>query len=273
VIETQFGPESSTAAGTSTETVAVSVAGTVGDRDVALAGAFADLAGGLVGDLDVHDLLHTLSEHCVGLLDMTACGVLLADSRGTLSLLAAFPQSAGVLEDLQVQDDEGPCFDSFHSGEAVCIADLAADAGRWPNWAPKAIDEGVRTVYATPIRTRETVIGTLNLFGHTPQAMPPRDLLIVRALADVACITIMQQRRTDQAGVLTSQLQTALETRVRIEQAKGIVAQALSVGMDTAFQILRHSSRTTNTRLTVLAEHLISGRIAAGDLLPLPAAG
>jgi len=266
VIETQFGPAISTA----TETVSVSVAVTVPDRDVALAGAFADLAGGLVGDLDVHDLLHTLAEHCVGLLDITACGVLLADSRGTLSLLAAFPASAGVLEDLQVRDDEGPCFDSFHTGEAVSIADLAAAAGRWPTWAPQALAEGVRTVYATPIRTGDTVIGTLNLFGHTPRAMPPRDLLIVRALADVACITIMQQRRADQAGVLTSQLQTALETRVRIEQAKGIVAQALSVSMETAFQVLRHSSRTTNTRLTVLAEHLIEGRIAAGDLLPLP---
>ncbi len=240
------------------------------DREVALARAFADLAGGLVGDFDVQDLLHGLAGHCVDLLDATACGILLTDPHGQLAVVAAQPERAESLELLQVHDDRGPCVDCVRTGEPVRSGDLAADAHRWPGWAPTAIRQGIRTVYATPLRSGETVIGTLNLFGTAPRGMSESDLLIVRALADVATITVLAQRRTDHAGQLNTQLQGALESRVRIEQAKGIVAHALSIDMERAFQLLRHNSRSTNVKLTVLADCLITGRVTTADLLPLP---
>ncbi len=240
------------------------------DREVALARAFVELADGLVGDPDVQELLHRLAGHCVDLLDATACGILLADDGGTLALLAAYPESSRVLDLLQLQVDQGPCVDCVRSGEPVRSTDLAADAHVWPDWAPTALEAGIRTVYATPLRAGDTVIGTLNLFRAEPSALAERDLLVARALADVATITILQQRRSDQAGLLNRQLQSALESRVRIEQAKGVIAHSLTVDVDVAFQILRHNSRATNTRLSLLADYLISGRITAADLMPLP---
>ncbi len=242
------------------------------DREVALARAFADLARGLVGDFDVSDLLHRLAGHCVTLLGASACGVLLTDPHGRLAVVAANPEHAESLELLQVHDDQGPCVDCVRTGEPVRSSDLAADTHRWPAWAPTALRQGIRTVYATPLRSEDTVIGTLNLFGTDPRGMTEPDLLIVRALADVATITVLAQRSTDQAGRLNTQLHTALESRVRIEQAKGIIAHALAVDMEQAFQILRHNSRSTNVKLTVLADHLITGRITTTDLLPLPRA-
>lgn len=239
-------------------------------REVALARAFADLAGGLVTDADVPELLHRLTEHCVSLLAATACGILLTDGEGTLRLLAAFPDAAETLELLQLQDQQGPCVDCVHSGQPVRSGDLAADLARWPRWAPAAVRAGIRSVYATPLRAEDTVIGALNLFGPDLDGTSEADLLIVRALADVATRTLLQQRHTEHAAELNTQLQTALTTRIRIEQAKGIIAHTLTVGMDEAFAIFRHTSRSVNTRLTLLGEHLITGRITATDLLRLP---
>ena len=239
-------------------------------REVALAGAFADLAAGLVGDVDVPDLLHRLAEHCVGLLHATACGILLTDDRGVLRLVAASPEAAETLELLQLQDAQGPCVDCVHSGLPVRSGHLAADLVRWPRWAPQAVRKGIGSVYATPLRTRDTVIGALNLFNADLDGTSAAELLIVRALADVATLTLLQQRHTEHTTAVNTQLQTALTSRVAIEQAKGIVAHTLTVSMDEAFGILRHSSRCTNTRLAVLADHLIDGRLTATDLLSLP---
>lgn len=241
-------------------------------REVALARVFAELAGGLVGDFDVQDLLHGLAGHCVDLLPASACGIMLTDPRGKLGVVAAHPEHAESLEILQLQDGQGPCVDCVRTGQPVRSVDLAVDGSRWPGWAPAALSQGIRTVYATPLRTQDTVIGTLNLFGRDPHGLSEADLVIVQALADVATITIVQQRSTDQAAQLNTQLRTALESRVRIEQAKGIVAASLTVDMDHAFQLLRHNSRNTNVKLTVLADYLITGRVTTADLLPLPRA-
>ena len=245
-----------------------------GGREVALARAFADLAGGLVGDVDVPDLLHRLAEHCVGLLGASGCGIFLTDSTGgKLRLVAAFPGAAHVVEVLQLQDHQGPCVDCVHTGQPVRSEDLAADIARWPRWASAAVTRGIRSVYATPLRTPDTVIGALNLFGMDIDAASETDLLIVRALADVATLTLLQQRHTEHTTGLNTQLQAALSSRVAIEQAKGIIAHTLTVTMDEAFAVLRHTSRTTNTKLSLLADALITARITATDLLRPPPPG
>ena len=239
------------------------------DREVALAEAFADLAGGLLGDVDIPGLLHRLTEHCVDLLGASGCGILLTDTHGTLRVAAASPQAADVLEVLQLQDQQGPCVDCVHTGHPVRSGNLTAEA-RWPRWAPAAVQAGIRSVYATPLRTTDTVIGTLNLFDADLDATSDADLLIVRALADVATVTLLQQRHTEHATELNTQLQAALTSRVAIEQAKGLIAHTLTV--DQAFAILRHTSRATNTQLGVLADALTTGRITATDLLRPPPA-
>ncbi len=240
-------------------------------REVALARAFADLAGALVTGADIPDLLHRLTEHCVALLAATACGILLTDRGGILRRVAAFPEAAETLELLQLQDHQGPCVDCVQSGQPVRSGDLAADSARWPRWAPAAVRAGVRSVYATPLRAGDTVIGALNFFDADLDGTSESDLLVVRALADVATLTLLEPRHTEAAGQLNTQLQTTLTSRIRIEQARGIIAHTLTVTMDEAFAILRHTSRSLNTGLALLAEHLVTGRITATDLLRPPA--
>lgn len=222
------------------------------NRDVALARAFGDLAGGLVGDVDVPDVLHHLAEHCVTLLEATACGILLADDRGPLRLAAASPERAEVWERLQLQEQQGPGVDCVRTGQPVHSVNLVADLARWPRWAPAAVDAGIRSVYATPLRTADTVIGALNLFDADLDGIPESDLLIVRALTDVATLTLLQQRRTEQVGQLNTQLQTALASRIRIEQAKGIVAHALGGRgggvRDPAALLTEHQRQTRGPR-------------------------
>ena len=168
-------------------------------REVALAGAFADLAGGLVGDVDVADLLSRLAEHCVALLHATACGILLTDDHGVLRLVAASPQAAETLEVVQLQDDQGPGVDCVHTGQLVHSGNLAAETARWPRWAPQAVRRGIRSVYGISLRTPDTVIGALNLFNADLDGTSEPDLVIVRALADVATVTLLQQRHAEHA--------------------------------------------------------------------------
>lgn len=241
-----------------------------GDREVILARAFADLAGALVGEVPAGEWLRRLTGHCVDLFSGVGCAVLLTDARESPQLSAASPETAETLALLELPHEQGPGGDCVRTGQPVWSGDLAADAGRWPRWAPPAVARGVRSVHATPLRTADTAIGALTLFGAARGCVPDGDRRVVRALADAATLTVLQQRHTAHTVQVNTQLQTALSSRVRIEQAKGIIAQASAVSVDEAFQILRHHCRTTNTKLTVLVGNLIDGQITAADLIPRP---
>ena len=138
--------------------------------DERLAQAFVELADTLVVGFDLMDFLHTLAERCVELLDVDAAGLLLADGRGALRLVAASTERARVAELFQLQNDEGPCVDCFRSGQVVSITDIGVSdvAKRWPRFAPAASEMGFAGVHAIPMRLRDQVIGTLNLFRTAP---------------------------------------------------------------------------------------------------------
>lgn len=196
------------------------------ERETQLLQAFVEMADTLVDDYDVADLLHLLVNNCVRLLGSAAAGLMLSDQRGSLQVLASSTERTRLLELFQLQVDEGPCLEAFHSGEMVAAEDLSAESSRWPRFAPEALNQGFRSVHAVPLRLRKQTIGALNLFGTATGTLSDRDLQVARALADAATIGILQERAIRRAEVLTEQLQTALNNRVTIEQAKGILAQA-----------------------------------------------
>jgi GAF domain-containing protein len=228
--------------------------------------AFVDMADTLVDDFDVVEVLYRLSGYCVSLLGASAAGLLLSDQHDGLQVMAASSERARLLELLQLQADEGPCLDAYRTGELVQIEDLAAETGHWPTFAPEALAEGFRSVQAVPLRLRNQVIGALNLFSRDT-GLDPQDLRIVRALADTATIGILQERAIRRGEVLTEQLQRALNSRVVIEQAKGVLSHAGQVPMDEAFEQLRAHSRTHNLRLSDVAAEIADGRINPHDLL------
>jgi GAF domain-containing protein len=237
------------------------MAATVDER---LAQVFVELADTLVAGFDLMDFLHTLTVRCVELLEVDAAGLLLADSGGTLRLVAASTEQARVVELFQIQNDEGPCVDCYRTGQVVAVGDIRADpaAARWPQFAAAAAEMGFAGVHAIPMRLRDQVIGTLNLFRSAPDGLNPAVATAARALVDVATIGILQERAVHEQEAVAGQLQRALNSRVMIEQAKGILAERLRTTPDDAFVILRRYARDHNRPLTQLAGDVIRGTAA-----------
>lgn len=226
---------------------------------VELADVLVELADTLVDDFDVIDFLHVLTERCVQLLGVSAAGLLLTDGQDRLQVVAASSERTRLLELFQLQTDQGPCVDCFHTGLPVSVADLPT-ASRWPHFTAAAADAGFAAVHAVPMRLRKEVIGALNFFDTNPGALGEGKLRQGQALADVATIGLLQQRAIHRRDVLTEQLQTALNSRVLIEQAKGMLAERLGVDMDQAFGLLRRQSRNDNRRLSELAQAIVDGK-------------
>jgi GAF domain-containing protein len=234
-----------------------------------LSRAFVALADTLVDDYDVIDLLDQLVGHCMALLAADAAGLLLGDARRELRVVAASSDAAEMMELLQIQADEGPCLECYRTATAVSVPDIAETTARWSTFAAAAEQAGAfRSVHALPMRLRGEAIGALNLFHREPGPLPPADLALGQALADVATIGILQERAIRRGEVLNEQLQAALNSRVIIEQAKGVVSQLLGVQMDEAFDVLRRFARKDNRRLAEVARAVVMRELGTDALRP-----
>jgi transcriptional regulator with GAF, ATPase, and Fis domain len=223
--------------------------------------AFVQLADTLLADFDIVDFLDMLARRSADLLGVTASGLLLADEYGTLSLVAASTEQAWRLELLQLQSAEGPCVDCFHSGQSVRCPVLAEADSRWPYFAPAARQAGFAAVYALPMRLRNDVIGAMSLFT-TATGEPDSDTAeLGQCLADIATIGILREREVRRHAVLAEQLQTALNSRVLIEQAKGVVAERVKITVEDAFTALRAYARSNNRKLLDVAKEVVQGGV------------
>ncbi|WTW93492.1 GAF and ANTAR domain-containing protein [Streptomycetaceae bacterium NBC_01309] len=224
-----------------------------------LAQTFVELADNLVADFDLIDFLRLLTDRCVGILGVSAAGVLLADPNGDLRVMAASDERVRLLELFQLQNDEGPCLDCYRAGAPVTVPDLTGQADRWPRFVTEARRSGYTAVQALPMRLRHEVVGALNLFRTTPGEFDTVDTQIAQALADVATISLLQQRSSRRSDVLNEQLQHALNSRILIEQAKGKLAERHNIDMEQAFTALRGYARSHNRRLSDLAQAFVDG--------------
>lgn len=241
-------------------------------REAVLTRTLVELADTLVDEFDVVDLTSRLAESCVEVLDIDTAGIVLAAPDGQLRVMASSSEAMRTLELFEVQAQEGPCLDSYRTGKPVVNQDLAAADGRWPRFAAEALAAGFHSVHALPMRLRGSVIGALNLFRVGPGKVGPADLGIAQAFADVATIGILQHRAAHDAQVVNDQLTHALNSRVVIEQAKGMVGERLQFDMEQAFIALRNHARNHNLRLADVAMAVIDGNVPASELDPLPVA-
>jgi GAF domain-containing protein len=235
-------------------------------REAVLARTLVELADTLVDDFDVVDLLIRLADRCVEVLDVRAAGIMLAAPDGQLRVIASSSDAMRLLELFEIQAQEGPCLDSHRTGQPVVNQDLAAADGRWPRFAAEALAAGFQSVHALPMRLRGSVIGALNLFRVGPGEMGRTDLEVAQAFADVATIAILQHRAARDAQVINDQLTHALNSRVVLEQAKGMVAERLDLDMEASFAVLRTHARNHNLRLVDVAEAVIGGTLATSEL-------
>jgi transcriptional regulator with GAF, ATPase, and Fis domain len=236
-------------------------------RERLLAEAFVDAADTLVEDFDLIDFLHTLAERCVEILDVDAAGIMLADVAKVLHAAASSTENARLLELFELQTDAGPCIDAFTSGSPVVNVDLRAAAERWPRFAEAAAHTGFVSAHALPLRLRETVIGTLNLFCGRPGDLSAADVRTGQALADMATVAILAHRSMLHADLLAEQLQNALTSRIAVEQAKGVLAERLGLTVDEAFVTLRSHARSRHLRLSELALDVANGTSTEAALL------
>lgn len=230
-------------------------------REDQLLQTVATLADSLVDDFDVVDLLQLLVEHCADLFDAVAAGILLVDGNGQLEVIVSTSERSEFVEMMQLRAGEGPCVEAVATGQVVSVENLRDVADRWPKFAADARRSGFASLHAIPMRLRDSIIGSLNLFRDRVGKLNEPDAIAAKALADIATISILQQRLVEESIVTQGQLQRALDSRVVIEQAKGYIAQRHNLDMDAAFQLIRSHARSTQTRLSEVATEIIAGRL------------
>jgi GAF domain-containing protein len=235
-------------------------------RERLLARTFVELADTLVADFDVVELLTLLMDRCIDILDVEAAGILLASPDGDLRVMASSSDAIRVLELFELQNHEGPCFDCYHTGQPVLSADLTSEGQQWPRFALEALAAGFHAVHSLPMRLRGAVIGALNLFSARAGAMRRADVDAAQALTDVATIAILHDRAARDAQLVNEQLDRALNSRIVIEQAKGMVAERTGLNVDEAFSMLRRHARNHNLRLSALATDVVRGALSADAL-------
>jgi transcriptional regulator with GAF, ATPase, and Fis domain len=235
-------------------------------REDRLLETFVTLADTLIDQYDIIDFLQTLAESCVNLVDVSAAGIMLADQHGELRHAACSNEKMRFVELMELQLEEGPCFDAFRTGLPVVAASADEAAERWPNFAPQAKAGGFTGFSAVPMRLRTEVIGALNLFSFDDLSLNDADVKVVQAMADVATIGILHERLIRDANAFSTQLKVALESRIVIEQAKGIIAEHSKVSVDVAFDQIRAFSRGNNRLLSDTARQVIDGSLRTDEL-------
>jgi len=230
-------------------------------REHRLLGTFVALADSLVDEFDVVDVLQRLVDECISLFDASAAGILLLSPTNHLEVIVSTSERSELVELMQLRVGAGPCVEAATTGEVVSVEDIDQIADRWPAFAADARASGFLSIHAIPLRLRDSTLGSLNLLRDEPGTLNPADAAAAQALADIATISILQQRLVEESELAQAQLQRALDSRVVIEQAKGYLAQRQNIDMDEAFARIRNHARSTQARIGVVAADVIAGRL------------
>ena len=243
-------------------------------NDEVLFATLIELADTTTTGFDLVSMADMLVGACVELLGVKAAGIMLADQRKSLRVFASSDEETRILELLELQNNDGPCLEAFHTGTPIDGVDLSRHANRWPRFAAAAMSAGFDTAYAVPMRLRNQTIGALNLFLEGIEPLSAHKINVARVLADMAAIGIINHWSLRQQEVLAQQLQSALNTRVIIEQAKGVVAERQGISPGEAFEYLRATARSAERSIADVAIDTVNGQEATQTVRPLgPATG
>lgn len=224
------------------------------------------MADTLVSGIDAIDVADRLVVTCQELLTVDAAGIMVDDQRGGLRVLASTSETMRMLELLQLQARGGPCLEAFQTGKVVQVPDLREAVDKWPAFAAQALSEGFQAAFAFPMQLRDRTIGSVNLLANETGDLSDTDRQITLVLTAMATIGLLNHRAIRAQEVLAEQLQSALNSRIAIEQAKGVIAEREGVGMDKAFELLRHAARSTRRPIAEVAADLTSGKLVGEDM-------
>ncbi|MEU6823617.1 GAF and ANTAR domain-containing protein [Streptomyces atriruber] len=246
------------------------------DRELRLADVLVKTADTLTDDFDLERYLEWLADRCAELVDARGVGVMYTGGDEEVRIVSCGRQQAAVRSLLEVQHCGGPCVESFGTGKPVPPMRIRSEdtGARWPEFAERAGEQGIEETYAVPMRRDGTMLGVLNIFvaaangnGRAERRMSSeRGLRIAQALANAAATGLHNHRTHSACRVLSEQLQTALDSRIHVEQAKGVLAERWNTGMDEAFAALRGYARREQQVIDVVATQVIRGKIDAEEL-------
>lgn len=239
-------------------------------RESLLTRTFVELADTLVDEFDVVEMLTTLADRCVAVLDVSAAGLMLISPDGDLRAMASSSETMRMVELFELQTQEGPCLDCYRSRQPVLNQHLGALERRWPHFEPVALEAGFHSVHALPMRLRGNVIGALNLFRIDRADLEEADIVAGQALADAATITILQHQAALETQLVNARLSNALNSRIVIEQAKGVLAERAGISMEAAFAAMRNRARNHNEKLVDVAQGVIDGTVGVHTLTSRP---
>jgi GAF domain-containing protein len=217
-------------------------------------------AAALTGSYGIGDVLHNLTEEMTEVLDLTGAGVTLIHD-GRQRFVTAAIEAIADLELVQEKFQSGPCIDAVAAALPVTVSDIAAgDAGqRWPDYTSAATDAGIQAVAGIPMLADAAALGAVNLYDSQPRDWSAEDLRIAGVFADIATGYLVHASAAQQQQRTTEQLQEALDTRLIIEQAKGVLATKRAISVDDAFAVLRRHARNNNTRIHDVARAVVDG--------------
>jgi hypothetical protein len=236
------------------------------NRETWLARTLVELADTLVDNFDVVDFLSLLAARCRELFEPSEVGFLIADQAGSLRVLASSSERLRLLELFELQNEEGPCFECYRTNKPVINHHLEEVDQRWPRFANEARQRGFTLAHALPMRLRGAVIGAVNVLQDHAEPVQEIELALGQSMADIATIGLLQQRELQRATGLAEQLDGALQTRILVEQAKGMLFERHGTDMDTSFAQLRRYARDHNRLLADVAGEVIDGTLPTSAL-------
>jgi GAF domain-containing protein len=216
----------------------------------------------ILNPYDLQELLHRLSGHAAALTGAQGAGIMLAGrGEGSLGFAAATDERAVEMELVQDRIEQGACYDAFMTNELNVVEDLKDD-GRWPDYEQRAMQLGLRAVLAVPMNASGQTIGVINIYREQPGPWSSEDVEAAQIVTAMGAAYVLHANQLRAQHDLADQLQTALESRDLIGQAKGILMIRHGIDAETAFEQLRKVSQDANLKLRDVARSLVSSEAA-----------
>lgn len=225
------------------------------DQDLLLR-VLSDFAASLARRYDISEVLFRLADRVVEILDLVGAGVSVKDEQGLLRPVTPANELTAQLEGTEEERQEGPCVDAFHAGELV-VARVADAIDRWPAWSEHALQKGVIHVAGVPLKADTEVLGAMNIYSGRDEPFSDAELQVAQLLGDMAAGYIIGASALEQSRRTAEQLQQALDSRIIIEQAKGVLAGERDISVDEAFRLLRRHARTKGVPLHTVSEAVV----------------
>jgi len=218
--------------------------------------ALDDLGKLRFGEMRVEDAMHQIVQTTHAIFDVDGAGLMLADVDHHLLNAAVSDERMRHLEELQVRHHEGPCITAFEDKELIRAEDLTREE-RWPSFSQHAVIRGIRAVLASPIPYNQDAVGVVAVASEDRHPWSAEAELALLAFTDLAALLIASMLMGEQQTELAAQLQSALNSRAIIEQAKGVLIGQQGLTAHAAYAQLRAQARAERRKLALVSAEVV----------------